>query len=222
MNALVGTLLPLGVAAALSPMPLIALIIALFSKQRAANGFGFLLGSLVATAALTAIATLLSLGLPSGPDATAHPIKAVLHLILGAAMVAYAFVIWHRRPRPGEPHKLPSWIAKIEGINPAKAVMFGVILSAVNVKNLPLDAAAGTHLAGAASVETALVAGTIFVVLSCGALALILAAALLFPKRTQAPLTQLREALITHNSIILTVVFVLAGATMIGHAISAL
>ena len=58
MNALIGTLLPLGVAAALSPMPLIARIITLFSKQRAANGFGFLLGSLIATAALTTIATL--------------------------------------------------------------------------------------------------------------------------------------------------------------------
>lgn len=222
MNALIGTLLPLGVAAALSPMPLIALIIALFSKQRAANGFGFLLGSLVATAALTTIATLLSLGLPSGPNATTHPVKAVIHLVLGAAMVLYAFVIWHRRPRPGEPHKLPAWIAKIEGVNPVSAVVFGMILAALNVKNLPLDAAAGTHLAGASSVEVAVFAGVVFIVLSCGALAFILAAALAFPKRTEAPLRRLRETLITHNSIILAVVFVLAGATMIGHAISAL
>lgn len=222
MNELVGALLPLGVAAALSPMPLIALIIALFSKQRAANGLGFLLGSLLATAALTAVATFLSMGLPSGPGATTHPVKAVLHISLGAAMIAYAFVIWHRRPRPGEPYKLPAWIAKIEGINPVKAVVFGVVLSALNVKNLPLDAAAGTHLAGAASVDDALIAGTLFVVLSCSALAAVLVAALVFPKRTEAPLTRLRETLIAHNSVILTMVFVLAGTTMVGHAIAGL
>ena len=222
MNALIGALLPLGVAAALSPMPLIALIIALFSKQRAANGFGFLLGSLIATAALTAIATLLALGLPSSPSTATHPVKAVIQLILGSAMVLYAFIIWHRRPRPGEPPKLPGWIAKIEGVNPVSAVIFGMVLSAVNVKNLPLDAAAGTHLAGSSSVEVAVIAGVVFVVLSCGALALVLTAALAFPKRTEAPLTRLRETLIAHNSIILAVVFVLAGTTMIGHAISAL
>ena len=58
--------------------------------------------------------------------------------------------------------------------------------------------------------------------LSCGALAPVLAAALAFPKRTEAPLTRLRETLITHNSVILAVVFVLAGTSMIGHAISVL
>lgn len=220
MNELIGALFPLGVAAALSPMPLIALIIALFSKQRALNGLGFVLGSLIATAAITTITTILALALPSDPEVTIHPVKGTIHIVLGAAMVYYGIVIWHRRPKPGEPRKTPSWIARIESINPAKSVVFGMLLAALNVKNLPIEAVAGTHLAAAPSMQSAIVAGIIFVVLACGALATILIAALAFPTRTTAPLKRLRETLIDHNAIILTLVFVLAGTSMIGHAIA--
>lgn len=222
MNALIGALLPLGVAAALSPMPLIALIVALFSERRALNGAGFLLGSLLATAALTAVATALSFALPNDPDATSHPVAGALRIVLGAAMIVFGAVTWRGRPRPGEAHPTPSWMARIESIGPLGAIGFGALLSAANVKNLPIQVAAGTHLAQSGSVTDAVIGGVIFVVLACGALGTVLFAALVFPTRTEAPLRRLRETLIAHNAVILTVVFVLAGTSMIGHGIAAL
>lgn len=222
MNALVGALLPLGVAAALSPMPIIALIVALFSKRRALNGAGLLFGSLLATATLTALATGLSFALPNDPGATSHPVAGTLRIVLGTAMIVFGAVTWRGRPRPGEERRTPAWMSHIESMGPLGAVGFGALLSAANVKNLPIEIAAATHLAESGAVVEAVIGGVIFVVLACGALGAVLFAALVFPKRTEAPLRRLRETLIAQNAVILAVVFVLAGTSMIGHGIAAL
>ncbi len=221
MNEIIGALLPLGVAAMMSPMPLIALIIALLSRRRVANGVCFVSGALIATVALTVVAILIGSALPGDAGATSHPVAGVLRMIFGAALLVFAMITWRGRPRSGDPHRTPSWMTRIDGMGPAGALGFGALLTAANVKNLPITLVAGTHIAEADTAAVQVVCGIVFIVISCLAMIALLAAALLFPARTGAPLQRLRDTLSAHNAVILTVVFVLTGVSMIGHGIAA-
>ena len=222
MNALIGALLPLGIAAALSPMPLIALLLVLSSKRRVANGIGFFAGSMAATAALTAATATIALVIPNDPQATTHPVYGVLRIVLGAAMIVFGVVSWRGRPKAGQPARQPAWLSSIEDMGFGRAVLFGALLSLANVKNVPIAFAAGSHIAESGALVPMLVGGVVFVALACGAMATVIAAAFAFPARTAAPLERLRDTLVAHNAVILAVVFVLAGASLIGHGIAVL
>lgn len=222
MKETIGAILPLGVGAALSPLPLIAVILMLASQHPARNGISFLVSSILGTAAITALMVGLALLLPVDPDAASHPVTGTIKIVLGIAMLFLGYRAWKGRPKPGTDPVLPAWMNKIDGMSAMQAAGFGLVLVVANTKNLPIEAAVGAHLAVTGSTVDAVVSGVVFVVLASLAMITVVAASLLFPKEAEAPIGRLRETLVAHNSVILTVVFVFCGATILGHGISAL
>jgi hypothetical protein len=139
----IGDSLPLAIGVAISPVPIIAIILMLLSKRAGANSatylVGWVAGIAVAVSVVVAVAGTATLQTGSGPTTTVSWIKVGLGVLLLLAGVRD----WRKRPKAGEQPTLPKWMTSIECITPPKAGGLGLLLSAVNPKNLLLIVAGG-------------------------------------------------------------------------------
>src|SRR5947207_7168137 len=133
----IGDLLPLALGIAISPIPIIAVILMLFSQRARANSAMFLLGWIVGVLGGTIVVLVIantqdltqSNGQPEDSVSTAKLVIGVLLILLAARQ-------WRGRPKEGETPTLPKYLGAIDTLTPPKALGLGVLLSAVNPKNL--------------------------------------------------------------------------------------
>ena len=134
----IGDLLPLALGIAISPIPIIAVILMLFSQRARANSSMFLLGWIVGvlggTIVLLIIANTQDLSQSNGqPDDSVSTIKLVLGLLLICSPRTGSGGTARRRVRRPT---LPKYLQAIDTLTPLKALGLGVVLSVVNPKNL--------------------------------------------------------------------------------------
>ena len=113
-----GEIPPLALGIAISPVPMIAVILMLLAPSARATSLGFLLGwffgVVVAVALFVVLASALGLGGASGPSSLVSRVK----LVLGAALVGLGLRQWRARPAAGEVAVLPSWMAAMRPSRP--------------------------------------------------------------------------------------------------------
>jgi threonine/homoserine/homoserine lactone efflux protein len=128
-----------------------------------------------------------------------------------------------RRPRGDDTAALPAWMHTIDSFTPLKSVGLGVLLSAVNPKNLLLTVAAGAAIAQAGTSSSGdAVALTVFVVLGTVGPGLPLAVALVMGARARTLLDGMRSWMATHNSAIMAAILLVIGAKLLGDGIAGL
>src|SRR3954466_3921709 len=146
MGQVVGDLLPLAVGVAISPIPIIAVILMLLAPRATGTSVGFLvgwvLGIVVAVTLFTVLADVAGLS-SSGQPSTA---AAWIQLVLGVLLLLVAVRQWGARPGAGETPTLPGWMAAIDSFTPLKALGLGFLLAAVNPKNLAMSISAGVAI----------------------------------------------------------------------------
>jgi hypothetical protein len=147
MGTAVRALLPLGVALALSPLPVAAAILMLLTPRPLGSGVGFLLGwtgGIVLATGTSALAA--EAGNLDG--ARASTAASWLQLAVGVLLGAAGVVHWIRRPGPGEPARHHGWMAVIGTLTPARGTALGLVLCCASPKNLTLCVTAGISVAG--------------------------------------------------------------------------
>ena len=217
----VGDLLPSAIAVALSPIPIVAIVLVLGSSHAPTAGPAFALGWI---AGLTGAAALVVLLVSGGADANADdPGVSWLKLGIGVLFLGMAAQQWAKRPGPGEVAPMPAWMASIDQATPRRAAGLGVALSAANPKNLALTLAAAASIAeaGLEPAEEA-IAVAVFVALGSATVAGAGVAHLLLGARVAGGLAAIRRFMSEHNAAIMTVVLVLLGAKLIGDALGGL
>src|SRR3954447_3453002 len=121
MGQVVGDLLPLAVGVAISPIPIIAVVLMLLALKAGATSAAFLVGWVVGIAAVAAIFVLLAgtqdLGSTENPSTTSSWVK----LVLGVLLLGLAGRQWQGRPGPGTEPAMPKWMSTIDTFTPAKA-----------------------------------------------------------------------------------------------------
>ena len=136
MGAAIGQVLPTAVGVALSPLPIVAVVLMLVSARGRANGPAFVVGWLVGLAIVGAIV----LSIASAVGATDHSKPAAwvsaLKLALGVLLLLLGLRQWRGRPQDGEEVPAPKWMGALETFTPVKAFGAGGLLSGVNPKNL--------------------------------------------------------------------------------------
>jgi MFS family permease len=100
MGEAIGQLLPFAVGVAISPMPIVAMVLMLITPKAKSNGFVFLLGWIVGVAVAGTVC-LLVIG-PSSTDdeGVAADWTFWLKIVLGALLVLLAIKEWRAVPRP--------------------------------------------------------------------------------------------------------------------------
>ena len=210
MGSAIGEILPLAIGVAISPIPIIAIILMLITPKAKSNGLaflaGWLLGLLVVGTVVLIVANTAGVSTSSGPSKAVSALK----LILGLLLLFAAMRRWRSRPKPGEEAPMPKWMRALDGFTPARSLGIGAALSGVNPKNLMLDIAAATTIAqaGLSGVQQGIVL-VVFVYLAMG-------------ERAAAVLEGWKAWLSANNATVMVVLFVVFGFVLIGKGISGL
>ncbi len=215
----IGDLLPTAAAVALSPIPIVAVILVLGSARAKANGPAFAVGW-VAGLTVVCVAVLLLTGGADDPDSATATGVSWGKAALGLVLVAMAHRQWKKRPRHGETPEMPKWMSTVEGISAPRAAGLGVLLSAVNPKNLILTAAAAATIAES-GMEPGDEAITIAVFVVLGSVTVVGAvlASILGGHRVEAPLDSIRRFMADNNAVIMTVILLLLGLKIFGDSL---
>jgi threonine/homoserine/homoserine lactone efflux protein len=223
MGLAIGDILPLAVGVAISPVPIIAIVLILGTPRARSNGPAFALGWLaglsIAGGIFLAVASGRAQEEGDGPETWVSVVK----LILGVLFVLLAVRIWHGRPQAGQEAEMPKWMRATNRFTAVRSLVFGVILSALNPKNLALTIAAAAAIA-----ETGISDGEAIVVLAVfiliGSLCILAPVVLYFAMRAKAAaiLNGLKTWMAVHNAAIMTVLLLVLGAKLIGDAIAGL
>ena len=216
----ISEILTFAIGVAISPVPIIAVILMLFSSRAKVNGPMFLLGWGVALAVVSCLAYVIAgAGTPSTSTTGAEGVSWV-HIVFGGLFLLLAGRSWANRPEPGTEPAMPKWMAGSDGFAPAKALGFGLLLAGVNPKNLLLAVGAGSALAliGPTTTE-AVVSLVVFVVLGSLTIAGPVVYYLLGGDRAKAQLDSVKGWLAVHNDAVMMVLFLVFGVDLIAKGI---
>jgi threonine/homoserine/homoserine lactone efflux protein len=219
----IGQVLSFGVGVALSPVPIIAVVLMLGTPRARANGPAFIVGWVVGLGVVGTVVLLAASGADASEDGEPATWVGIVKLVLGALLVLVALRQWRGRPRDGDDAALPKWMQTIDTFAPGKALAMGVLLSAVNPKNLILTLGAASAIAqtGIESSEQA-VALAVFVVIGTLGPGLPVAIYFVLGARAEQVLDELKQWMAGHNAAIMAVLCLVIGAKLLGDGISAL
>jgi threonine/homoserine/homoserine lactone efflux protein len=218
----IGSMLPAAIAVALSPIPIIGVVLVLGTPRARTSGPAFALGW-IAGLTTVAVAVILVAGGSSDPDSSASTGVNWLEVGLGVLFLMMAARQWRSRPKDGQPSELPKWMASVDRVTPPKAFGLGVALSAANPKNLALTMAAAASIAQAGlSTADETIAVAVFVVIGSLTVAGAVVVALLAPTRSTAALASLKQFMSDHNAVIMMVVLLILGAKLVGDGMGGL
>ncbi|HZA32958.1 MAG TPA: GAP family protein [Propionibacteriaceae bacterium] len=219
MGSAIGEMLPLAIGIAISPTTITATVLMLLSNATSRT-LGLLVGCVVGVGGAVALFSLLSTLLPAQDSDGPSPLAEVIIIAAGAFFLVLAGSQWRGRPATGEPAELPKWLTAADSLTPVKALLLGLLLSAVVPKNLLLALSAGVIVGEAAlSGRQATIVILIFTVIATSTVAVPVVAHLVAPARMSGPLGQLREWLVHNNVAIMVVVLLVIGVVMIGNGI---
>jgi threonine/homoserine/homoserine lactone efflux protein len=221
MGRAVGDVLPLAVAVAVFPVPVIAAVLVLGSDRGKAKGVAFVLAWCVGLAAIGAIALLLAGAADANDDGKPATWVNVLMLGLGLLLLALAAKQWRGRPASGDEPPVPGWMRTIGDFTVARSAGAGLFLTALNPKNVLLTVAAAAEIAEVGlPAHQEIVVLVIFVLLASAGVLTPLVLTLALGERAGELLDRLRTWMARHNAAIMAALFLLIGAKLVGDAIS--
>jgi len=198
MGEAVGQSLPLAVGVALSPVPIIAVVLMLTTPRARANGPAFVVGWLLGLGVVGGL--VLALAGPGAADDQGQPAAWVswLKLLLGLLLLLVAARQFRGRPHQGEEASLPKWMGAIDRFTPPQALGGGAALAGANPKNQQAIAYA-----------VFAVVGTLGIYFGMG-------------KRSAEVLGRLKDWMAHNNAVIMAVLCLVIGVKLVGDALGGL
>ncbi len=121
-------LLLIGLAIALEPLPITALILILASERGVRKGLGFVLGWFASLTAVIAMTVLVTGGKPPAPSSAPSIGVLVVKLLLGVALVVVGLRRRKRLGQPSPPKKPPTWMSRIDNMGVISAAGLAILL----------------------------------------------------------------------------------------------
>jgi threonine/homoserine/homoserine lactone efflux protein len=223
MGQAIGQVLSFGVGVALSPVPIIAVVLMLATPKGRTNGPAFLVGWIAGIAVLGTIVLLISSGASASSQGAPATWVSILKIVLGLLLLLLAVKQWRGRPHGDVEPELPAWMKTIDTFAPVRSAGMAVVLSAINPKNLLLVVGCAAAIAqtgvSAADQAVALAVFTVIATLGVGAPVAIY---FLMGDRAAGILGELHDWMARENATIMAIICLIIGAKLIGDAISAL
>ena len=223
MGEAIGGMLPAAVGVAISPIPIIAVVLMLASERGRVNGPAYLLGQIVGVAGVGAIVLLIAGSAGGTDDGQPADWVSSLKLLLGLSLLLLAAKQWRGRPHEGEEPVTPKWMGAIDGFTGPKALGAGIVLSALNPKNLILTIAGMAAIVGAGIPgDEQAIALVVFTVIASLGVAIPVFMFFALGDRSRELLDRLKTWMARNNGVIMAVVLLVLGVKLIGDAISGL
>lgn len=223
MGEAIGGSLPLAVGIAVSPVPIIAVVLMLTSRKAKVNGPAFILGWLLGLGIVGAI--VLALAGPAGASESGSPAAWVswLKVVLGVLLLLVAARQFRSRPHGDEQAQMPKWMATIDKTSPPAALGLAAVLSGANPKNLLLAVGGAAAIAqtGIPGGQQA-IAYLIFALIGTLGVGIPVGIYFAMGARSENLLGALKNWMSQHNAVIMSVLCLIIAAKLIGDAIGAL
>jgi threonine/homoserine/homoserine lactone efflux protein len=220
MGSAIGQILPFAIGVAISPIPIVALILMLFSASAKRNSIAFALGWILGLALVGAI--VLAFGLDSNGSGESDT-SATIKLVLGLMLLVAAVRQFRSRPHDGEDPKVPAWMDAIDSFTPNKAFGVGMLLSAVNPKNLALTVGAAATISSAGLDSTdEYITLAVYVLIASVTIIAPVAFYLILGERADRPLSEAKTWLLRNNNTVMFVLLLVFGFKLIGDGLAVL
>jgi Sap, sulfolipid-1-addressing protein len=223
LGDVIGNILPLALGVAISPVPIIAVILMLFSGKARVNGLVFVMGWTAGISAVFwivyALGSAADISTSSGPSRGA----SILRIILGVLLFYFAYRNWRKRPKPGEEPSMPKWLSSIENFSAVKSGIFAVGLSAINPKNLALAAAAAMAVTqGGLGASQDVIAYIIFLAIAVSTVTAPVVIFLVMGDKATKVLDAMKTWLAENNATVMFVLLLVFGMVLLGKGIAGL
>ncbi len=223
MGEAIGQTLPLAIGVALSPIPIIAVVLMLTTPQARSNGPAFVLGWLLGLGTVGTI--VLAIAGPADASDDGEPAGWVgwLKLVLGLLLLLVAVRQFRGRPHGDDEAALPKWMSAVDSFGPVQALGAGAVLAALNPKNLLLAVAAAASIAqtGISGAQQA-AAYAVFAVIGTLGVGTPVVLYLAMGERSAELLGKLKAWMAHNNAVIMAVLCLVIGVKLIGDAIAGL
>lgn len=219
MLHLLADLLTIGIGVAISPLAIVAVILMATSGKGRTNGTAFVLGCYLFSVVFVSVCVLI--GRSAGAedkDSGAHITVDVIEIVLGLFLVGLAVMQWRGRNHS----ETPKWMNALDGMSVWQAFIFGALISGpLSPKDLPLLISAGGRISQA-TLPAAEIVGVILIFAFIGVLAVTVPwlISVVSPSKVEARLSGARDWLIANHSVIMTILFILLGAKLIGSGVA--
>jgi len=219
MGQSISEVLPFAIGVAISPVPLIAVILMLFTPRAKSNGVAFLVGWVLGLGVLATAVYLVVDATNASSDTTASDSTSTVKVVLGVLLIVAALRRWRKRPAPGVEPEMPKWMASVDHFTPVRAAGLGVLLGAVNPKNLALTlgAAAGLAQLPGETGADALAGIVAFVVLASSTTAACVGYRVFGGERSRVRLDLAKAWLTAHNDAVMMVLFLVFGVLLLAQ-----
>ncbi|MGN6030274.1 MAG: GAP family protein [Thermomicrobiales bacterium] len=144
MQEVIGNLLPLAMAIALGPIPIIAIALMLKTPEPGRTSAGFAVGWVAGMAVLAVVLTALAAQVPEGDAEHPRHWIAVVQLVLGLLLILLAAKKIATRPAGDAEAEMPAFLGKLAQTPPGRSPLVGFAAAAVNPKHVAFVLPIGT------------------------------------------------------------------------------
>ncbi len=219
----IGDILAPAVGVAISPVPIIAVILMLFTRKAKSNSLAFLLGWVLGLTIVGGIVLYLAGTQNLTPDSGPSTAASAITLILGLLLLFLAAKEWKKRPKPCDEPEMPKWMKAIDSFTAVKAAGLALLLSGANPKNLALTLAAALDIAQAnlSSLYSFVCLGAFVVI---GSITVAFPVIIYFAMGNKAAkrLDEMKAWLMHNNATVMFVLLLILGVDLVGKGIGAL
>jgi hypothetical protein len=223
MAEAIGHSLPLAIGVALSPVPIIAVVLMLTTPRARSNGPAFVLGWLLGLGVVGAVVLVVVGPSAAGNSGQRTTWVSWVMIVLGVLLVVEAGRRWRGRSGAGEEVALPAWLGALDRLKPAVALGGGVVLGGVRPRSLLLvvGGAAAIAQTGITGGQQAIAYAVFAVIATIGVAAPVVLYFAMGTRSTEL-LGRLKDWLGRNHAVILAVVLLVIGGTLIGDGIGGL
>lgn len=223
MGSAIGSILPQAIGVAISPIPIIAVILMLFSKRARSNSLAFLAGWVLALGIVGAVVLVVAGAGKVSAGGTPSTLSHVFHLLLGLLLLFLAVRNWQKRPKEGETPEMPKWMATVDSFTAGRAFGLSALLAGVNPKNLALALAAALAIAQAGlSGAQPWIALAVFVLLASLSVAAPVLYYLIAGPSAEKTLSTWKAWLTANNGTVMFVLLLILGVKLLGDGLGGL
>lgn len=209
------SLMLIGVAVALDPLPLTAFMVILPSKRGTVKGAAYVFGWLVSLAVVVAITVAATGNNPPKPSTAPSLAALAVKLVLGVVLVLIALRYIRARGRPKPPKKPPKWQEHVDNMSPWFAMALGITLQPWVL----IGAGAATVVEAKLSSWQDFLALFLYCVLASSSYLAMETYAVIRPEQSQVLLAKFRTWIDTHTDEVIIVGSMLLGLWLVANSI---
>ena len=217
----IANIAPLALGVAISPLPVVAMLVLLLTKGARRNSLVTLACWILGVSFTIGIAIAFAGRLPQPRHGDDLPAEWVFAILLGIALIITAAISYFGRrdkPQGGEP---PAWLKRVDNLTPWGGAVIALSNAVTSPKNMALTLTAGLVIARAA-VSPAEVAASALVFVAIATLLMAIPVVFYFVggEHSVRILTRWKDRITLHASAFIEIVLVVIGIAMTARGIS--